>query len=345
MPNRANTLSGLPRQLALALAIMGMLAGATPAAAQQTTSEPTPRERWRAYPLEDGSVGGKVQLPRGSAARPTPARSAGTADDGGGAPTVPILLAVALAALVCGLLLGRRRRVATPGAAVSDQPSPPLQAAPEPAPVVAAEPSPVPVTAEAPEPPADAEQEPEPAAEIQQEPDLEPVREVSPAAALPPTQPEPPPAPSAPPLHVAPEPPPPSALDLEVQRLRTGRFERRPWPEETERLWRCEIAWHAGYLSSSFRAMATEPGRRRPREVGRSEPQRLWGSAPPEPPTVELLTAADRLATALLEAGWEAVEGGGDAWYAARFAWRHQEPPTHRLRVRSTSKEEIPHGA
>ncbi|HEV7496124.1 hypothetical protein [Baekduia sp.] len=349
MPHRTDILTGLPRQLALALAISGMLAGVAPAATQRT-AQPTPRELWRTYPLDRGASSGKIRLPPGSTARPAPARAAGTNKGGGGSgATVPILLVVALAALGCGLLLGRRRRAATaPSPALADQPSPRLQAAPEPEPppasepVELAEPEQKPATAPAPTPTSRSTPEPELTAEIPSEPKPEPPPEVAPA----PPRPEPPPdAAPAPPLHVAPEPAPPSALDLEVERLRTGRFERRPWPEATERLWRCEIAWHAGYLSSGFRAMATEPGRRRAREVGRSEPQRLWGAAPPEPPTAELLAAADRLAAALLHAGWEPVEGGGDTWYAARFAWPHEEAPPRRLRVRSMPEEEVPHGA
>ncbi len=334
MPHRADILTGLPRQLALALAISGMLAGVAPAAAQQT-AQPTPRELWQTYPLDGGSNGGKIRLPPGSTARPSPARATRPAGnhDGSGA-TLPILLLVALAALGCGLVLGRRRRAAaTPNSAKVAQPPSGPDAAAEPGPRSELDPQ---------EPVAP---EPASAAAAPPEPQPDPTPAVAIPSPPPAAEPKPATAPPTPPLHIAPEPAPPSALDLEVERLRTGRFERRPWPEATERLWRCEIAWHAGYLSSGFRAMATEPGRRRPREVGRSEPQRLWGAAPPEPPTAELLAAADRLAAALLHAGWEPVEGGGDTWYAARFAWPHEEPPPRRLRVRSMPEEEVPHGA
>ncbi|MCW2994015.1 MAG: hypothetical protein JWQ18_1510, partial [Conexibacter sp.] len=93
MPHRADTLTGLPRQMALALAITGMLASAAPAAAQQTAS-PTPRELWRTYPLQQG--GGrepKIRLPAGSEARvkPTaPAKAAASGGGSGGGATLPI---------------------------------------------------------------------------------------------------------------------------------------------------------------------------------------------------------------------------------------------------------------
>jgi len=381
MPHRADTLTGLPRQMALALAITGMLASAAPAAAQQTSS-PTPRELWRTYPLEQsGGRSPKIRLPAGSEAAATPrpatpaaARSGG--DGGGGSATLPIAVAVGLAALGAGLLLGRRRHVAMAGeaaaleapggGAVAAEPrgrgaageaaaaageaargaAPPAEDHRPAADDAAAEDRHLRPAADA--APTD-DTPPRPAAD-----DAAPAEDLRPASAEPPAPPLRP-APAEPParsLRAAPEPPPreplraappppPTALELEVERLRTGRFERQPWPVETESVWRCEIGWHAGTLSAGFRAMAAPPGRRRTKEVGRSEPQRLWGSAPPEPPTAELVGAADRLAAALLDAGWEAVEGGGEHWYSARFAWPHAEPPPRRVRVvRPTTEQE-----
>jgi hypothetical protein len=100
----------------------------------------------------------------------------------------------------------------------------------------------------------------------------------------------------------------------------------RPWPDEAEGLWTCEIGWKPGYRKSSFRAMAAPPGESRRRPIGESPPLgwTLW--ADPEPPTHELVAAAQALLAALVAAGWERTQAGGP-WYAQRFLWRGSGEP------------------
>ena len=106
------------------------------------------------------------------------------------------------------------------------------------------------------------------------------------------------------------------------------RFARvRPWPKEAETLWTCEIVWKAGYVKSTFRAMAAPPGgagRRRP--IAESPPLRWTLMTDPEPPTPEMLTNVRALVRAVIAAGWERTEAGG-AWFAQRFVWRGEGEP------------------
>jgi hypothetical protein len=91
-----------------------------------------------------------------------------------------------------------------------------------------------------------------------------------------------------------------------------------PWPPGTEALPRCEITWDAGYLASRFEAVALDPSTRRRRSIGTSTPFRLLFMDEPDQFRREFGDEVERLAAALVEAGWEPA-GRGAAWYAARF--------------------------
>jgi hypothetical protein len=99
-----------------------------------------------------------------------------------------------------------------------------------------------------------------------------------------------------------------------------------PWPEEATELWTCEIAWKAGYLKSSFRAMAGPPGAGKRRPIGDSPSVRWSLMGEPEPPTPELAIRVRALVSALEAAGWEHI-GRGRVWYAQRFVWRGSGEP------------------
>jgi hypothetical protein len=105
------------------------------------------------------------------------------------------------------------------------------------------------------------------------------------------------------------------------------RFARaRPWPKEAETLWTCEIAWKAGYLKSTFRAMAGPPGAGRRKAIAESPSLRWTLMTDPEPPTPEMIASIKVLVSALVAAGWEHT-GSGAAWYARRFVWRGSGEP------------------
>jgi hypothetical protein len=99
-----------------------------------------------------------------------------------------------------------------------------------------------------------------------------------------------------------------------------------PWPEEAHELWTCEIAWKAGYVKSSFRAMAGPPGAGKRRPIGESPSVRWSLMGEPEPPTPELAIRVRALVSALEAAGWEHI-GRGPVWYAQRFVWRGSGKP------------------
>jgi hypothetical protein len=106
------------------------------------------------------------------------------------------------------------------------------------------------------------------------------------------------------------------------------RFARdQPWPEEAATVWTCEIAWKAGYVKSTFRAMAGPPGGDgRRKSIGESPPLRWTLMTDPEPPTPEMVAGVKALLAALVAAGWERTQPGG-AWYAQRFLWRGTGEP------------------
>jgi hypothetical protein len=187
----------------------------------------------------------------------------------------------------------------------------------------------------------------EPEAEIVDEPVIRGFREPEPAAALPLAD-EPAAGPAGP-LGVAPELPqrdasPPSPvtpatpLPETPEALRAGRLEAqpvvparrfaraRPWPADAETLWTCEIAWKAGYLKSTFRAMAGPPGAGRRKSIAESPSLRWTLMTDPEPPTPEMIASVKVLVSALVAAGWEHA-GAGVPWYAQRFIWRGSGEP------------------
>jgi hypothetical protein len=137
-----------------------------------------------------------------------------------------------------------------------------------------------------------------------------------------------PPAPASPaaPLSNAPEAlrPPDAEPEPVVPARRFARAQ--PWPEEAETLWTCEIAWKAGYLKSTFRAMAGAPGSGRRKSIGESPSLRWTLMTDPEPPTPEMIASVKALVSALVAAGWERT-GTGAAWYAQRFVWRGSGEP------------------
>jgi hypothetical protein len=106
-----------------------------------------------------------------------------------------------------------------------------------------------------------------------------------------------------------------------------GRFvRRRPWPEDSERLWRAEIKWDAGYKTSRFTVTMRRPGARRGQIIAASEPFKWMLMAEPSDDGPGYRAAVDALVRALRAAGWERVDAGQD-WWAERFVWRHDEPP------------------
>lgn len=107
--------------------------------------------------------------------------------------------------------------------------------------------------------------------------------------------------------------------------------QRRAWPEGTERLWRCELAWHPGYIASRFIAVVHAPDEAgRGREIARSEAVRGLPTAEPDPDSDQQRAAVSRLAAALEAMGWERV-ARGRSWYPERFVWRREEEPPLRV--------------
>jgi hypothetical protein len=177
------------------------------------------------------------------------------------------------------------------------------------------------------EPPADEVAAEPPADEVAAEPPAaEPAGPLAAAPELPQRDAAAPPRQVSTPLGSAPEALGPPAAD-EIVAVPARRFARaRTWPEEAETLWTCEIAWKAGYLRSTFRAMAGPPGDGKRRSIGESPSLRWTLMTDPEPPTTEMIASVKALVSALVEAGWERV-GPGTAWYAQRFIWRGSGEP------------------
>jgi hypothetical protein len=110
----------------------------------------------------------------------------------------------------------------------------------------------------------------------------------------------------------------------------TGRFvRRRPWPEDTDGLWRCEIKWDAGYKTSRFTATMRRPGARRGQAVAASDPFKWMLMAEPDD-AAEYRAAVEALVRAVRAAGWERIDPGPE-WWAERFVWRRDEPPPESL--------------
>ena len=102
------------------------------------------------------------------------------------------------------------------------------------------------------------------------------------------------------------------------------------WPAGTEELWRCEIRWHAGWVSSRFDAAAHEPGHRRGTTVGSSDEYKWLLKGDPEEGASEYTAEVELLADRLVAAGWEPA-GMGRRWYAKRFVWRREGAPPDQL--------------
>jgi hypothetical protein len=275
---------------------------------------------------------------------------------------VPALVGGIVIAFAVGLTAGhvqRRRRVARRREALlrpAPSPDPPVMQvalAPPPAPPAPPRPAPPRILAPPPPPPPPPPPEPAPPAplpfkEEESEPEPEPVAEAAPEPFEPPA---PAPAEVEPPAHEpvgplgrAPEVPlreegpagPALPLGEVIGRFAASepppaaqrRFARsRPWPEEAETLWTCEIAWKAGYVKSTFRAMAAPPGGDgRRRSIGESPPLKWTLMTDPEPPTPEMLSGVKALVHALVAAGWERTDPG-PGWYAQRFLWRGEGEP------------------
>jgi hypothetical protein len=119
----------------------------------------------------------------------------------------------------------------------------------------------------------------------------------------------------------------------------SGRFRRaRPWPRGTEERWRCEVTWHAGYVSSYFEATMYPPGRKRGKPIGASERFKWLLMGDPEPSEAAHVREARRLAAALLDAGWKRLDHGAD-WYGARFVWPGDGAPPERLELAPVAPE------
>jgi hypothetical protein len=104
------------------------------------------------------------------------------------------------------------------------------------------------------------------------------------------------------------------------------------WEPMTDDLWRCEIAWHAGYVSSRFEAVAYRPGRRRGRTIGTSGTFKWLLMGEPDPESPEYHEHVGNLATALKAEGWEPA-GHGERWWAERFVWRGNGAPPKRVEI------------
>ncbi|HEY7073940.1 MAG TPA: hypothetical protein VH418_01160 [Solirubrobacteraceae bacterium] len=98
------------------------------------------------------------------------------------------------------------------------------------------------------------------------------------------------------------------------------------WPAGTSDAWRCEIEWAAGYRTSRFRAVVRGPGCRRGRVLARSRGFRWLLNSAPRPQKTEHVRAVGELAVALVEAGWQPIEHGGD-WYSRRYVWPGAKSP------------------
>ena len=126
------------------------------------------------------------------------------------------------------------------------------------------------------------------------------------------------------------------------QPQRSGRFERsREWPAGTLDLWRCEITWDAGYVNSSFKALAYPPGEERGRPIAESATFKWMFLEPPNRRERGTLAEVRRLASALAAAGWQRVPGG-PTWYSGRYVWRREGPPPDHVELAPAEEERSP---
>lgn len=128
----------------------------------------------------------------------------------------------------------------------------------------------------------------------------------------------------APPLRLVPpagDPPP------ETPPRPHGPFARTPaWPDGARELWRCEIAWSAGWADSSFEAVVYPPNGRRGRAIGASSTPRWLLMRQPDGASPAIRLALQHLSAALVAAGWLPA-GLGLNWYSQRFVWRRGGAP------------------
>ena len=95
-------------------------------------------------------------------------------------------------------------------------------------------------------------------------------------------------------------------------------------------MWRCELRWGSGLVSSRFEAVAYGPGERQGRAIGGSATFKWLMGADPDPAAQEYQAELRRLVAALRAAGWDYV-GRGTKWYSARFVWRKPGAPPDRI--------------
>jgi hypothetical protein len=94
---------------------------------------------------------------------------------------------------------------------------------------------------------------------------------------------------------------------------------------------------NADPLSARFHAVVYPPGGGRGSAIGTSPASAPTSASETDwqsPERLEL--AVQTLATALVTEGWEPV-GQGAGWYASRFCWRREEPPSLRVEPRPAS--------
>ena len=78
--------------------------------------------------------------------------------------------------------------------------------------------------------------------------------------------------------------------------------------------------------------MATEPGHRRGKTVGASEPFKWLLMADPNPQAQDQRAEVRALDEQIVAAGWEPV-GRGRWWSALRYVWPHENPPPELAKV------------
>jgi hypothetical protein len=93
-----------------------------------------------------------------------------------------------------------------------------------------------------------------------------------------------------------------------------------------EPLWRCEIRWVAGRLTTGFEAVASGPRGDAAVPIAASTARRWRLGGAPDPDAAGHHARVRELAASLEAAGWERA-GQGEEWYCQRFVWRGDRPP------------------
>jgi hypothetical protein len=129
------------------------------------------------------------------------------------------------------------------------------------------------------------------------------------------------------PAPAAPEPLPDPAHAPVPSPRHAGRFRRRvPWPQDSERLWRCELRWDSGVVNSRFEVVVYEPGGGRGCAIAGGSTFKWLVKGDPDPRSPAYRAELARLRAELEDAGWEHV-GRGLRWYSERFLWRRPGAP------------------